>query len=169
MTILARRLLTALVVSALVSGCGAAKYAHFRDTSRDIAFRYPAGWFVTGFSTTNDPNRLVVASYRVTRPQVEGDCGGMAALDALPPRGTAVLIIDYGPAAPAAQFPKRPSRFRLRNGKYGNYECFGRSYVFRFRVAGRDLQAHVAIGRHASPRERGAALAILDSLDRSAR
>jgi hypothetical protein len=124
---------------------------------------------VTGFSTTNSPNRLVVASYRVTRPQVEGDCGGMEALNALPPRGVAVLIIDYGPAPRTSSFPPRPQQFQLRHGKYGNYECFGRSYVFRFRYASLDLQAHVAVGRLATAGRRNEALAILDSLGRSTR
>jgi len=165
---LARRLFSVLVISGLMSGCGAAGYTGFRDASSGIAFRYPAGWFVTGFSKTNSPSRLVVASYRVTLPEVEGDCGGMEALNELPSQGAAVLIIDYGPAAPTSSFPPRPQRFQLRNGKYGNYECFGRSYVFRFRSAGRDLQAHVEVGRLATAGRRSEALALLDSLDRSA-
>jgi hypothetical protein len=43
----ARRLLLVLVISGLISGCGEARYEGFRDASSGIAFRYPAGWFVT--------------------------------------------------------------------------------------------------------------------------
>lgn len=156
-----------LLLSAATSGCGAARHTDFRDTTHGIAFRYPAGWFVTGFSTTSSPSRLVAASYLVKRSQVEGDCGGMDALNKLPSGGAAVLIIDYGRGAATSSFPARPQRFRLRDGKYGNYECFGQSYLFRFNSAGRDLQAHVAIGRLATARRRDEALAILNSLGRS--
>jgi hypothetical protein len=156
-----------VVVLSATSGCGTARHTGFRDTTRGIAFRYPAGWFVTGFSKTNFPSRLVAASYPVTRLQVEGDCGGMDALNKLPSGGAAVLIIDYARAAATSSFPARPQRFRLRDGKYGNYECFGQSYLFHFNSAGRDLQAHVVIGHLATARRRDEALAILDSLARS--
>jgi hypothetical protein len=154
-------------VCGLSSGCGTSKYVEFRDASRGIAFRYPASWFVTGFSMTNSPSRLVVASYHVALAQVEGDCGGIEALGKLPPGGAAVLIIDYGSGAPLAGFSPQPQRFQLRNGTYANYECFGRSYLFRFRSAGQDIQAHVVLGRSAGTGRRSDALSILDSFSQS--
>jgi hypothetical protein len=51
-----------VLLSATTSGCGTARHIDFRDTPRGIAFRYPAGWSVTGFSNTYFPSRLVAAS-----------------------------------------------------------------------------------------------------------
>jgi hypothetical protein len=120
---------------------------------------------VTGFSTTVSPERLVVASYRVKRREVEGDCGGARALAARSPRDVAVLLIDYGPPVAATRtFPPRPRHFSLRLGTYGDYECFGASYMLRFYAAGHNLEAHVAIGRRADEKLRRQALALLDSL-----
>jgi len=142
----------------------------FTDPLAGISFHYPVGWFVAGFSRTVSPKRLVVASYPVTGTQVEGDCGGMRALTTLPARGAAVLLIDYGPTTrPTSRFPPPPRHFLLRHGTYANYECFGRSYLFRFRAAGHDLQAHIAVGQLAAPARRNEALAILDSLVRAPR
>jgi len=157
------------VLGGCVSGCGGSKEVMFRDVSRGLAFRYPRGWSVTGFSTTNSPSRLVVASYHVELRQVEGDCGGIEALSKLPARGAAVLIIDYGSGVLSAGFAPKPRRFQLRSGRYGNYECFGRSWVFRFHSAGRDVQAHVILGRLASSDVRGKALTILNSFGKSTR
>jgi hypothetical protein len=133
-------------------------------SSTGISVNKPVGWFITGFSRTVIPPRLVVASYPVTRTQVEGDCGGLRALAALPPRGVAVLLIDYGPTA---TFPLPPRHFSLQPRRYRNYECFGRSYLFRFQAAGHNVQAQVAVGRLAAPARIKQALAMLDSLTRA--
>jgi hypothetical protein len=152
---------------ALAVGCGTKRNASFHDASSGIAFRYPAGWSVTGFSHTISPQRLAVASYRVTQRQVEGDCGGEKALAALPARGAAVLLFDYGPVPATRDFPRRPRQFLLRQGRFGDYECFGRSYLFRFHTAGHNVQAQVALGRLADATMRARTLAVLDSLGHS--
>jgi hypothetical protein len=158
-------LVGALVAAAFAAGCSHAEYRQFHDAETHIAFRYPADWFVTGFSQTVSPERLVVASYRVTRSEVEGDCGGSRALAARSPHDVAVLLIDYGPPVAATEdFPPRSRHLSLRLGTYGDYECFGAGYMLRFYAAGHDLQAHVAIGRRADAKLRRQALAILDSL-----
>jgi hypothetical protein len=138
-----------------------ARKGTFTDPLYGTSFHYPPSWFVTGFTHTVFPRRIVVASYRVVRAQVEGDCGGMRALNALPPRGVAVLLIDYGPTT---TFPRPPQGFAFRHSAYTNYECFGPSYRYRFRAAGHDWQVHVAVGPLAAPALRHKALAILDSL-----
>jgi pilus assembly protein TadC len=72
-----------LAITALVvAGCGGAKTLVFRDDG--IEFSYPRAWSVSGFSRAVSPARLVISSYRVTRGEVEGDCGGSRALAALP-------------------------------------------------------------------------------------
>lgn len=133
-------------------------------SERGISFRYPRDWNVAGFSTTVLPARLAVASYPLPSEAVGGDCGGLAAVEALPRGGALVILIDYGEGSPSAEFARRPARFRLAAGEFANYECFGTNTMFRFRLGGRALQSHVALGRDADVPLRRKALAILDSL-----
>ena len=147
--------------TAVLTGCSGNSSITFRDRESGLTFRYPRSWSATGFSNTNSPHRLVVASYDVEPDEVEGDCGGMRALQALPPGGAAVLLIDYGASV---SFAPHPNHFMLSEFSRGNYECFGESYMFRFHRGGHDLQAHVALGGRASADRRRKALAILDSL-----
>lgn len=102
-----------------------------------------------------------MASYRVSARDVEGDCGGSAALRRLPQDGAAVLLIDYGTSE---GFRPHPAVFKLSQFQHGGYECFGDGYMLLFRRAGRDLQAHVALGDTAEPSERTKLLRVLDSL-----
>jgi hypothetical protein len=143
-------------------GCGGGKTVAFRG--RGVEFRYPEGWSVTGFSRTVSPARLVAASFGVTRADVEGDRAGSHALAAVPRDGAAVLLIDYGKAPASPDFPSRPKHLLLRDLTRGNYECFGESYLLRFRAAGHNLQAHLRLGEDASAGTRREALRILDSV-----
>jgi hypothetical protein len=70
----------------------------------------PPGWSVSGFSETVFPPRLVAASYPVTRADVEGDCGGLAAVERLARGGAYVVLIDYGVSAEPD--PQSPSDFK---------------------------------------------------------
>lgn len=152
------------VVLFVSAGCSGAKTTTFRE--RGLLFRYPAEWFVTGFSRTVSPERLVVASYKVVRDQVEGDCAGSRALNAVPRKGAALLLIDYGATA-GREFRPRPQHFRLRQFEHTDYECFGDTYMLRFVAAGHDLQAHLKFGRDANAATRKQVLLTLDSLDRA--
>jgi len=62
------------------------------------------------------------------------------------------------------QFRPRPRRFAFAQFRFANYECFGPSYLVRFRVDGHNLQVNVAVGAAASSVVRAEALAILDSI-----
>ena len=155
-------LAAAVVAVVCLPGCNGGKAVVFRD--RGVEFHYPEGWWVTGFSRTVFPARLVVASFRVARADVEGNCGGSHALAAVPRDGAAVLLIDYGKAPASLDFPSRPRHILLRDLTRGNYECFGESYLLRFRVAGHNLQAHLTLGEDASGSTRRQALRILESL-----
>lgn len=126
-----------------------------------ISFRYPAGWHVTGFSTSNSPRRLAVTTYAVSPDAVEGDCGGYEAVRLLPPEGALIVLIDYGPRR---SFAPRPRTLTMRDGEFAEYECFGASSMFRFRVGDRGFQAHVAVGSDASNETQERALAVLASL-----
>ena len=156
-----RFLLCAAAAVLGLPACGGQKAHTFSDHSTGISFRYPHGWTTTGFGRSATPPRLVVASYRVRSTQVEGDCGGSAALRRLPQDGAAVLLIDYGTSR---GFRPHPSAFTLSEFQRGDFECFGQTYVLRFRRDGHDIQAHVALGEAADASKRTEALRILDSL-----
>jgi len=98
---------------------------------------------------------------------VEGDCGGPSAVERLPRDGAYVIVIDYGSRSVTAD----PSDFQdrlpraLEDGQLADFECFGRSYAFRFVVGGRALQAHVGLGHDATAARLSEALAAVNSLD----
>jgi hypothetical protein len=148
-------------LAVVLAGCGSHRTS-FRDSETGLTLRYPRSWTVTGFSQATSPHRLVVASYHVGPDEVEGDCGGERALQSLPPRGAAVLLIDYGSSS---GFAPHARNFTLSNFQRATYECFGDTFMVRFGRGGHDLQAHVAIGRRATAERRKEALSILDSLE----
>jgi hypothetical protein len=89
------------------------------------------------------------------------------ALEKMPPAGAFIFGWEYGlvgggsfPSARA--FPARPRHFTLTN--LANYECMGRSYMLRFRAAGRAVQIHIAFGTRANAATRATTLKIMDSL-----
>jgi hypothetical protein len=157
-----RILVSAAIATVGLSACSGAETQTFFDASVGLSFHYPQHWTVSGFSRSVTPSRLVVASYPVRSAEVEGDCGGHEALRRIPPDGAAVLLIDYGTGE---QFRPHPTAFKLPQFRRALYECFGDSYMLRFRRAGHDLQAHIALGNQVSEARRAEALAILDSID----
>ncbi len=104
---------------------------------------------------------VAVTSYHVPRDAVEGDCGGLQAVRRLPPRGAFVILIAAGGHG---SFPPRPRGLSLRDGRFANYECFGTSTMFRFRVGARTFQAHVGLGRAATDQTREQTLAVLGTI-----
>jgi hypothetical protein len=156
-----------LVVAALaLVGCASGNEPE-RFSEHGFSLRVPDGWSVSGLSNTNSPRRLIAATYGVSRSDVEGDCGGVAAVERLPRDGAYVVLIDYGRSLDAGtrrrDFARRlPLTFE--DGQLANFECFGRSYAFRLLMAGRAFQAHVGLGRDADRITREAALSVLNSL-----
>ena len=122
---------------------------------------------VSGFSETVFPRRLVAASYPLSRDDVEGDCGGFAAVERLPPGGAYLVLIDYGgnfdPGLKRRGDFKQRLPLKLEDGQLAEFECFGRSYAFRFIIGGRGFQAHIGIGPDADPNTQMAVLAVLNS------
>lgn len=151
---------SAAVLGSLVAGCGSSDVPTRSFSQAGISFRYPRGWSVAGFSKSNFPPRLVVSSYDLPPNAVEGDCGGWKAVERLPRQGAYVILIDYG----SGNFPRRPSRLILSDGKRANYECFGESTMFRFSVGRVSVQAHVGLGSEATPSTLNQALTVLTSL-----
>jgi hypothetical protein len=109
--------------------------------------------------------QLAIASYPLPRGDAGADgCEPKAALDRLRATGAFLLAWKYGDVLPRQRrlFLPRPSRFRLDH--FGRYECLGRSYMLRFRAAGRYFQLYVVLGRLATRRTRTLVLRVLDSL-----
>lgn len=158
----------AVVAVIVLAGCALREGDSKRFAERQVSFELPDGWSVSGFSETVFPRRLVAASYPVSPGDVEGDCGGFAAVERLPSDGAYVVLIDYGGSFDADQLNRTDFKQRLPltldEGQLAEFECFGRSYAFWFIVSGRGLQAHIGLGSIADPKTRAHAVAVLNSI-----
>lgn len=157
--------LALLAGSLALAGCGGSSDGTpvARDTyaERGLTLSYPSDWSLAPFSKTNSPARLAIGSYVIPRGATEGDCGGIAAVRRLPSDGVLVLVIDYGDGP---GFQPLPDDLDLTSGEFANYDCFGESTAFRFRVGNRDLQAHIALGPEATEESKEQALDVLRSI-----
>lgn len=159
----------ALIALAVLAGCQSGVGNHTRFAENGIVLEVPSGWSVTGFSVDVTPRRLVAASYDVRPADVEGDCGGQAAIQRLPRDGAYVLLIDYGSFNVdrddfSADLPTSGRNEPFRNERFAEFECFGPSYLFRFVVRGRHLQAHLGVGPDATEERRAEAVQVLNSI-----
>jgi hypothetical protein len=101
-----RRMSNSLLFATAVSALAACTYReeqNERFAERGVNLETPRSWSVSGFSETVFPRRLVAASYEVRRGDVEGDCGGRAAIDRLPRDGADL--------PPMRNYGLEPSRF----------------------------------------------------------
>lgn len=159
---------TAATLREMVQSISTKSLERRRFTERGVSLQLPDDWSVSGFSETVFPRRLVAASYPLSRDDVEGDCGGFAAVERLPRDGAYLVLIDYGgnfdPDLKRRSDFKQRLPLKLEDGQLAEFECFGRSYAFRFIVGGRGLQAHIGIGLDADPKTRMGALAVLNSV-----
>ncbi|MFN2471544.1 MAG: hypothetical protein ABR583_11275 [Gaiellaceae bacterium] len=137
-----------------------------------IAVEYPSGWHATNRPLTGvvwPPQRLVIASYSLDEIAAGPNCSPTPALEALPPDGALIQLIEYTPmsdqVANPGDFPPRPARFRLDGELLQRSECSGLSHSLAFRDAGRKLQAQVWLGKRGSIETRKQVLTVLDSLD----
>lgn len=142
-----------------------------RFAHNGIALEVPSAWTVTGFSVDVTPRRLVAASYQVSPAEVEGDCGGQAAIQRLPDDGAYVVLIDYGSFPGSldrddfsADLPTSGRDEPFSDERFAEFACFGPSYVFVFVVKGRALQAHVGVGPDATADRRDEAVDVLNSI-----
>jgi hypothetical protein len=138
-----------------------------------IEVRYPPAWFATTRQLTpvdDPPQVLAIASYRFPSDTSPNGCNPAGTLAKMPASGALIFVIEYASASVRARdFPPRRARFRL--GSARRYECFGprRSYLLRFRDAGRSFQVDVAFGQRAGAGTRTTVLRILDSFRARAR
>lgn len=151
-----------------LAACDFAGDDRTRFAENGIALEVPRTWGVTGFSVNVTPGRLVAASYHVRPADVEGDCAGMAAIQRLPNDGAYVVLIDYGSFVDrddfSADLPTSGRDDPFSDLRFAEFACFGPSYLFRFFVQGRALQAHVGIGHAATAQRRDEAVEVLNSI-----
>jgi len=161
------RLLGLALALLALTAAGPPTWATFRKDA--VSIRYPPGWHATGRRLTpvSYPWQLfAVASYPFPTDARPNGCRPAGTLARRQPVGAVIFVIEYGTGSTRV-FPPRPSRFTLSGVR--NYECFGRSYLLRFREAGRYFQIQVAFGRRAGAARRATVLRILDSFEASAR
>lgn len=135
-----------------------------------IAVRVPDGWHATTTRLTAvdwPVQRLAVASYPLVQRAPDDGCYPRSAREAMGPDDALVILIEYtsefADIGSLPDFPLR-TRFRLDDDTFAPYECFGESYLIRFRERGRRFQAHVAFGDRVMARTRSRAVAALNSL-----
>jgi hypothetical protein len=177
-----------VVISCMTAGCGGGARPAAHDGSRErrgdgARYLLPAGWHAASRSLTplalvhpsawrvhRGPltqlaplrNQLALATFEWRQRRPDTGCSPVSALRARRPSDGFVFVYEYAGlnARQLARFPRRQTRLRLARGALGNYECFGRSWLVRFRDGGRAFQAHV----YGPPQRRREALVILDSL-----
>jgi hypothetical protein len=159
--------LVALATSALTLVGGVPPAWHSYRADR-ISIRYPPGWTATVHSltpVTSPAQLLAIASFPLPRTDRGADgCEPKAARDRMPAGGAFIFGWDYG-QLPTLElrknFPPQPVHFELKG--LASYECMGRSYMVRFRAAGRGFQIHIYLGSKATTETRATVLHILDS------
>lgn len=135
-----------------------------------ISARVPDGWYARTMRLTAvdwPVQRLAVSSYPLVQKLPDDGCYPRSALEAMGPDDALLILIEYtSEFADVGSLPQFPARtpFRLGDDTFAPYECFGESYMIRFREHGRRFQAHVAFGDRAGARARSKALAVLNSL-----
>lgn len=133
-----------------------------------IRFQPPSGWAVheKQLTATVEPlQQLAFGSYEVPDRKRDPNCTPKAAIDALPRDGAFVFMFEYRRLnrTQRMRFPAYP-RFRLLGKEKRAYECFGESWLFRWRDKGRTFQAHAYLGENAERRRREELLAALRSI-----
>jgi hypothetical protein len=120
------------------------------DADDGLSITIPAAWtFHQDPSGPDDPRTVfAVGTWTFARG---GDCAPTVAQETLPPDGGFLWLIEYRDGADPTAFPARPDHFDLDPDSVGQYECSTvPSYMIRFRDAGREFQAHMALGPEAS-------------------
>jgi hypothetical protein len=153
-----------IAIGVATASCGgsasaleAVQWRSYRSERLGIAIRYPATWTI---AELDGALVLSAAPFRPSQYRFSHNA------DRLPAGGGLLELFEYpGLLADAryeADFPPRPSRFRLKGSLFGPYEGYGPSYLLRFRETGRAFQAMVATGE--GHRARLLVERVLDSL-----
>jgi hypothetical protein len=176
----------ALALALVSASCGAdtsvapgeaGEWLVSRDAENALVIRYPPDWDATT-AALNDvvwpSHHLVVASFPLAAARTDTGCAPIPVVEPMPPGSAFIVLFEYAEGqiegSPwVREVPSRPASFTLEDARFANYECYGASYMIRFVDQGRVFQAHVSFGDGATDETRATALAVLDSLEVSAR
>ena len=131
----------------------------WRSRRMRLRLQPPTGWTVKARG-----GHVGFGSYAVPRPP-RARCALPSGARNLPDDGAYAFVFEYRDLdrAQRRRFPLAP-RFSLRPEERRAYECFGDSWLFRWRDKGRAFQAHAYLGPRAGARRRAELLAALRSI-----
>jgi hypothetical protein len=112
-------------------------------------------------SVAEPRERLVLGTFALERRTPDDNCTPRAAIDALPPDGALIYLLEYTEGR-GAGFPEAEGGREF--GSERNYECMGLSRMARWRQGGRAFQAHLNLGPRASEELLDEARSIVNSI-----
>jgi len=138
------------------------------DRQRGVRFSYPEPWRIYPFPLTEAvqlPLQIALGTFPLEQDGPDPNCAPATALRARGEDGGLLYVFEYAGFSEAQKdrFPRRTARFELSELDPMPYECFGVSYLIRWRepVSDRVFQAHI----YGPRRWVEQALGILDSFD----
>jgi hypothetical protein len=137
------------------------------DRERGVRFSYPQPWRIYPFQLTGVQLRhqIALGTFPLEQAQPDPNCSPQTAIQARGEDGGMLFVFEYADLNETQKdrFPRRPARFELSELDPVPYECFGVSYLIRWRepVSDRVFQAHL----YGPRRWVEQALGILDSFD----
>ena len=139
------------------------------DRQRGVRFSYPDPWRVYPFPLTGVelPLQIALGTFPLEQAGPDPNCSPATALKARGEDGGLLFVFEYTDLSETQKerFPRRLGPFELSERDPVPYECFGLSYLIRWRVpSDRVFQAHL----YGPRRWIEQALGILDSFDVSA-
>ena len=154
------------MLSSAGAGSVPPSFVRFEDRRAAISVAYPSAWHVIRQSLTQVGQLLVITSFPLHQSAPDKNCSPRTAIEQMPSHGAFLYMFEYVRTPPRllARFPPRPRSFRLSEKSRKPYECFGLSYMIRFRDRRRAFQAHVFLGKHSTQRTRRLMLETLDSV-----
>ena len=140
------------------------------DRQRGVRFSYPDPWRIYPFQLTGVrlPLQIALGTFPLEQAKPDPNCSPRTALEARGEDGGLLFVFEYTDLSEAQKdrFPRRLAPFELAERDPVPYECFGISYLVRWREPASDrvFQAHL----YGPRRWVEQALGILDSFDVSA-
>ena len=137
------------------------------DRQRGVRFSYPEPWRIYPFRLTGVQLRhqIALGTFPLEQSEPDPNCTPATALRSRGEAGGLLFVFEYASLSEAQKdrFPRRLGSFELSTLDPVPYECFGMSYLIRWRepVSDRVFQAHV----YGPRRWVEQALGILDSFD----
>jgi hypothetical protein len=137
------------------------------DRQRGVRFSYPKPWRLYPFRLTGVQLRhqIALGTFRLDQDRPDRSCAPTTALRARGDDGGLLYVFEYADldTTQKERVPLRPRAFALSRRDPQPYECFGESYLIRWResVSDRVFQAHV----YGPRRWVEQALGILDSFE----